>query len=71
MDRQEHLEWCKERARVYLDQDNVPEAITSMLSDLVKHEDTAGAANALTPLALAELMNPNVESARKFIEGFN
>ena len=34
--RQEHIEFCKKRAKAYLDQGDVTNGITSMLSDLNK-----------------------------------
>ncbi len=71
MDRTEHLEWCKERAREYLDNGDVQNAITSMLSDMGKHEETVSTGAAMAPLAAFELMNPSVDSARRFIDGFN
>lgn len=39
MTREEHLEWCKERAREYLAQGDVVNGIASMLSDLNKHDE--------------------------------
>jgi hypothetical protein len=38
--RDEHLEWCKERARVYLDRGELLDAVTSMGSDLDQHPET-------------------------------
>jgi hypothetical protein len=37
--REEHLEWCKQRAREYLDAGDLENAITSMGSDLGKHPE--------------------------------
>lgn len=39
--RQEHLDWCKERALECLP-DDLPGAFASMISDLSKHEETKG-----------------------------
>lgn len=41
MNRAEHLAWAKERALEYLP-DNVNDAMASFMSDLNKHDETAG-----------------------------
>lgn len=41
MNRQNHLQWCKDRAIEYLDQDDLNNAATSMMSDMGKHPETA------------------------------
>ena len=71
MDRQEHLEWCKERALEYLNQGDAVNAITSMLSDLNKHEETRGAGGAMAPLGMLYATQNDHDGARRFIEGFN
>ena len=70
MTREEHLQWCKERARAYLDRGDVVEAITSMLSDLGKHEETRDSIVAMAPLGLLYAKNQDFDGARRFIEGF-
>ena len=71
MTRQEHMQWCKSRALAYLP-GNPREAITSMLSDLGKHEETRDILGGpLAMLGIMEAANANPESARRFIEGFN
>ena len=40
MTRAEHLQWCKDRALVYVDQGNFSEALSSMISDLQKNHET-------------------------------
>jgi hypothetical protein len=68
--RSEHLEWCKQRARKYLDANNPEEAIASMLSDMNKHPETRKAIEG--PLGMIGLMSTRtVEEARRYIEGFN
>lgn len=69
MTREEHLEWAKARAREYLDRNDPQQAITSMLSDLMKHEELAQSADALGMMGLAS--GSSVPEARRFIEGFN
>jgi hypothetical protein len=66
--RDEHLEWCKQRAREYLATGNWADAVVSMLSDLSKHPETAKS------LDVAQVLMFGVDdlpSAREFIEGFN
>ena len=39
--RDEHIEWCKQRAREYCEQGDMLGALHSMGRDLEKHQDTA------------------------------
>ena len=72
MTREKHLEWCKERAREYLDQGDVANGITSMLSDLNQHEETRlDGGSALSSLGMMYVMNNDMAGARRFVEGFN
>ena len=72
MTRQEHLEWCKKRAREYLDQGDVVNGITSMLSDMNKHKETRlDDGSALSSLGMLYVINNDIAGARRFIEGFN
>lgn len=66
-----HLQWCKDRANEYLNRGNVIAGVTSMLSDLDKHPDTALPTG--SPLAMLGLMAclGTVSDARRFVEGFN
>ena len=41
MTRQEHLDWCKQRALEYVDGGDLTNAYASMVSDLGKHPETA------------------------------
>lgn len=72
MTRKEHLDWCKRRAREYLDRGEPVNAIASMLSDMGKHPENAPAIQQ-GPLAMLGLMagRNGVAAARDFIEGFN
>lgn len=69
--REEHLKWCKERAREYLDRGDVVNAFASMSSDLGKHEETRSPGAALTGLGLLCVHNRDLEGMRRWIEGFN
>jgi len=71
MTRDEHLMWCKNRARDYLARGDVVNAITSMLSDLSKHPDTETVGKSMGPMGLVCMMDKeNIEGARRFIDGF-
>lgn len=72
MDRAEHLEWSKQRAREYLPHDP-QEAMASMLSDLGEHDELSSHPG--RQLGFSHMMIPGwldrpVEVGR-FIEGFN
>lgn len=72
MERQEHLQWCKDRALEYVDQNDPSQAIASMLSDLRKHEDTANhSAIELTGMLLLNGQLNTPDKVRRHIEGFN
>lgn len=66
------MEWCKQRAREYLDKGRASDAWASMASDLGKHDETRGHIG--LQLGMMKLMwgqLDTVESMREFIEGFN
>lgn len=73
MTRDEHMAWCKKRAMEYVEIGDYNNAVTSMLSDLSKHEETRASANGvLASLGMLELMKgPTKESITKYIQGFN
>lgn len=68
--REDHLEWCKRRAREYLDRGDVNQAVTSMLSDLGKHDETKAVGEKLAMLGMMACMSGDITEARRFIEGF-
>ncbi len=71
MTRQEHLDWCKKRAHEYLDQGDIKNAITSMLSDLDKHKETKiHDAGTIAMLGLFTTIRGDIEAAARFIDGF-
>lgn len=70
MTREEHLAWCKERALEYLDRGEIKEAVTSMLSDLGKHEETRAIGEKMSALGLLYVVNHDFLGARQFIRGF-
>lgn len=71
MDRQQHLEWCKKRAHEYLARGDVQNAVTSMLSDMDKHPETALKAPTLAMLGMMAIQSGSTTEARRFIDGFN
>lgn len=42
MTRSEHIRWCKQHAREYVNEGDLSQAVASMISDLGKHPETAG-----------------------------
>lgn len=42
MNRQEHLQWCKDRALEYVNQNDINQAFASFQSDMTKHPETNG-----------------------------
>lgn len=75
MTREEHLNWCKKRAMEYVDHGELLEAVTSMMSDLTKHPETAdsgaGALAALGLLAARQAQDGNRAAVVRYIKGFN
>jgi hypothetical protein len=73
--RAEHLAWCKQRALAYVDRGELLSAISSMLSDLGKHEETQASVMMGTLFAPFDCSNagdsPHVYRVRQWIEGFN
>ena len=72
MTRDEHIDWCKQRALEYVDAGDLVSALSSMISDLTKHEETRKHPG--TELGVMMSMGGHLDSAhemRKFIEGFH
>lgn len=72
MNRQEHMQWCKDRALEYVKSGDLQEAVTSMLSDIRKHPETqseALMALGMGLLAAGDLNTPH--KVKDFINGFN
>ena len=72
MTRQEHLQWCKNRALEYVDAGDLTNALASMGSDLNKHPETRNHAG--IQLGMMLMIGGQLSTAddvRKFIEGFN
>ncbi len=72
MTREEHLQWCKDRALEYVDQNDLNQAMASMVSDLGKHEETKGhTAKNMMVMMVASGHLSTAPKMREFIEGFN
>jgi hypothetical protein len=71
--RAEHLEWCKQRAREYLDRGDLANAVASMGSDMDKHPETRMAGEKMGTLiyvALIRITEGDVQGVRDWVEGF-
>jgi len=72
MNRREHLQWCKDRAMEYVNDNNITDGIASFMSDMGKHPETEG--HSALPLGMMLMMNGSLNTkteAEKFIQGFN
>lgn len=67
--REEHLQWCKDRANQYLNQNDISQGISSMLSDMSKHPETD--TEFCKVLGFEALMSNDLNKAKKFVNGFN
>lgn len=72
MTRDEHLQWCKDRALQYVERGDLINAVASMLSDLRKHDELKDHIGIQLGLGLmmTEALR-NVHEVKRFIEGFN
>ena len=70
--REDHIEWCKQRAREYLERGELVDAVGSMLSDMTKHTETN--TELLPMMGLVGMQaagNGDHNGVSRFIEGFN
>jgi hypothetical protein len=67
--REEHLEWCKERARVYLNAGDLANAVASMASDMQSHPE-CGVNDYLVMAAMLHVTNYDTVAVRRWVEGF-
>jgi hypothetical protein len=71
LERAEHLEQCKARARLYLERGALADAVTVMLSELNQHPETRHAGESMiTAVGLLYVKNNDSAGVRRFIEGF-
>ena len=74
MTRDEHLQWCKDRAMEYVNAGDLQNAVASMMSDLTKHPDTASTGGALAMLgflAAQQAQSGDRDGVVRYIKGFN
>jgi hypothetical protein len=71
MTRTEHLQWCKDRAHEYLNRGDITNGVSSMLSDMEKHDGTKGVNPMLEMMGLMAVQTNDLEAARRFVTGFN
>ena len=75
MTRQEHMDWCKKRAMEYVNQGDLINGVTSMMSDLEKHPETASKPGSvlvmLGLMAAQQAQQGDREAVVRYIKGFN
>ena len=72
MNRTEHLQWCKDRALEYVENNDNQQAFTSFMSDMSKHTETSNHLTLENGMML--LMGGHLSSnhqMREWINGFN
>jgi len=72
MNRQEHLQWSKDRAMQYVNSGDLKNAFASFMSDMGKHEETSN--HAALQLGTMLLIGGHLSSAsqmKDWILGFN
>lgn len=71
MDRESHLQWCKDRAIKYCEIGDNNQAMNSFISDMRKHEETEdhGAIELLFQMAFMGHLEGG--KMKEFINGFN
>ena len=70
--RQEHLQMSKDRALEYCDRGDLPGAMSSMASDLMKHPELKDhlAISLMMQMSMIGALS-TAEEMRRFIDGFN
>ena len=75
MTREQPLKWCKDRAMEYVNKNDLLNGVTSMMSDLGKHPETAksagGALAMLGLLAMQQAQSGDRDGVVRYIQGFN
>lgn len=71
MTRDEHLQWCKDRALEYVKDGDLEQAVTSMMSDLSKHSDFRGPTYSMLLMVGMMDIPKGPEAVRRWINGFN
>ena len=72
MNRSEHLQWCKDRANEYVENNDMQQAFASFQSDMSKHPETENhSALELGTILLFSLQLSTAHEMRSWINGFN
>ena len=66
----EHLEWCKSRARVFLDRYEPAEAVACMIIDMDQHDECRKVMLNIAAVGILYAVNGDLDGARRFVEGF-
>jgi len=72
MNREEHLQWCKDRALKYVEQNDMKNAFASFQSDMTKHPETNG--HMALEMGTMLLIGGHLDNAKQmtdWITGFN
>lgn len=70
--REDHLQWCKDRANEYVDNGDMQQAFASFHSDMQKHPETANhIALEMGTMLLVSGNLSNAHQMREWINGFN
>lgn len=72
--RQEHVQFCKDRAMEYVNRGDLLNAVTSMMSDMDQHPETSGSKGPLAMLGMMAAMQAQQgdrDGVVRFIQGFN
>jgi len=72
MERSEHLQWCKDRANEYVEQNDTQQAFASFMSDMGKHPETSN--HLALEMGMTLLLSGNLSNAhqmKEWINGFN
>jgi len=72
--RQEHLEWCKQRALQYVEAGDCKQALASFLSDVGKHPETNDVRRLVAVIGMPLLLAGHLDTPQKMrehITGYN
>lgn len=69
MTRTEHMRWAKGRALEYVKQNDLQNAVASMMSDLNKHSETRDLGGSMGMVGMMEVQR-GPDAVRRWIEGF-
>jgi hypothetical protein len=70
MTKNEHIQWCIDRAEQYLDQQDLTQGIASFVSDMTKHEETIEAMMIFVDTDLLFEHTNTISEFRRWIKGF-